>query len=289
MSAVRVNGFTSDQWHYLTDTLRLIPASRADGRSLGARELLDPERCRTLLAQVAPSIGAPERRTAASLLTKRLGFLLTGAPLYALSVCDRGLDLSLDNCVIEFAHDAGRWTSSLPLRSLEGETWPRGDRDMARRELVQRLFAGLIAPIWHVLETEGGVSSRILWENLAVRVYSLYERRLARLEGEAVRTRCAEDFAFLRDAEPDLYGLDFNPIARFFHARSGTSEGGTERFRRTCCLYFKATCPAEYCQTCPLLKPREARGAPAARRRHASTPARIEAATVQATPGWERS
>ncbi|WP_342594170.1 IucA/IucC family C-terminal-domain containing protein [Salinicola lusitanus] len=253
--APRTHGFDPAHWRYLSDTLRLKPAERADTRSMNVADFLDARRCRELLDHLGPTIGSPERRTTASLLSKRLGFLLTGAPLYALSICDRGLDLSAANCVIEYAHDQGVWTSSLPLWTLESEALAASRRHSARREILHTLFAQTIAPLWRTLREAGGVPERILWENLAVRIYSLYERRLSDVGNARARERREADYDFLLTAEPSLFGLDFNPLARFFHAHTAMSDGDEVRFRRTCCLYFKATCPREYCRACPLIKP----------------------------------
>ncbi|OLO05429.1 MULTISPECIES: IucA/IucC family C-terminal-domain containing protein [Salinicola] len=254
--ASRTHGFDPSHWHYLAGTLRLKSAERADSRSLNVADFLDPRRCRELLDHLGPVIGSPERRTTASLLSKRLGFLLTGAPLYALSICDRRLDLSASNCVIEYAYDDGVWTSSLPLWTLESEALAASRRHSARRETLHVLFAQTIVPLWQRLREVGGVPERILWENLAVRVYSLYERRLTGLACTHAIQRRDEDYRFLLAADPSLFGLDFNPLARFFHARTRPEDNDSVRFRRTCCLYFKATCPREYCQACPLIKPR---------------------------------
>src|SRR5699024_5945609 len=95
----------------------------------------------------------------------------------------------------------------------------------------------------------------MLWENTAVRIYSLYERRMATLEGGAAARRDA-DFNFLLRTDPALFGMPFNPLHYFRFCPTRLSDGAEVRFRRTCCLYFQATCPQEYCRACPLLRPR---------------------------------
>ncbi|WP_251978394.1 IucA/IucC family C-terminal-domain containing protein [Salinicola avicenniae] len=231
-------------------------AEAADPAALTVAEFLKASRCRELLDELGPTIGASDRRTTASLLSKRLAFLLTGAPLYALSVCDRRLDVSPVNCLIEFTHDGESWRSSLPLHSLAGTPMSPSVRREARRESIRQLFAELISPLWGVLQSEGGVAPRILWENLAVRVYSLYERRLSALDDPGVIRQCDEDFRWLLAAEPDLFGLDFNPLGRFLFDRTALPDGSSIRYRRTCCLYYKTKYPGRYCETCPLLKHR---------------------------------
>ncbi|ART62648.1 IucA/IucC family C-terminal-domain containing protein [Kushneria marisflavi] len=248
--------FTPQAWAFLTDTLALVSAQHSDVRAARVAELCEPDRCARMLDQLSPIIGSPGRRVTASLLSKRLGFLLTGAGLYALSACNRALDVSSDNCLLEWAHDGGRWTSSLPLISLESISLAGSEREAHRTRLVTRLFAGVMQPLWQTFHEVSGVPLNMLWENAAVRVYSLYERRMAKLDDPQARARRDEDFNFLLTAPPALFGAPWNPLGRFYYPETPTVDGRTQRFRRTCCLYFKATCPAEYCQSCPLLKPR---------------------------------
>ncbi|WP_027349776.1 IucA/IucC family C-terminal-domain containing protein [Halotalea alkalilenta] len=254
--------FTAEEWAVLSGTLRLKAASERDrARSLEARSLLREESCTQVLDRLAPIIGSPSRRITASLLAKRISFLATGACLYAMSVFDKGLTLSLDNAIIEYGHDAGRWTSSMPLERLRASRYPEGQRDAWREEIAGTLFAGLLQPLWQTFYGVTGLPRRILWENTAVRVYSLYEKRMANLDDEATRARCATDFDWLlRQAPAAMFGLDYNPLGHFRRPPTPLDDGRRSiRFRRTCCFYYQATEPAQYCSTCPLLRPRKKR------------------------------
>ncbi len=246
--------FSEAQWAFLTGTLGLQDKAPSNGCALAVEAFTTPAYCRSLLDELGPLIGSPTRRVTASLLCKRLSFLTTGVCLYALSACNRGLDLSPANCLIDCSHDGTRWTSVLPLHDTTG--YPLGDanREGARQAIVRTLFADLLAPLWSILHQVSGVPRRMLWENTAVRVYSLYERRLTTLEDRAAQARCESDFSFLVEAAPSQLGLAFNPLQDFLFPRTRLCDGRAVRFRRTCCLYFQATCPASYCQTCPLLR-----------------------------------
>lgn len=256
---IPARSFTAEEWAMLHGPLRLTPAGGRDRRSMAAGELLDDERCAQLLETLGPVLRSPTTAITASLLSKRLSFLATAACLYAMSACDKGLLLSPDNCLIEYGHDDGRWTSSMPLHDMTPFGYAPGERHAWRNGIVRTLFAGLLAPLWQTLARSGGVSSRILWENTAVRVYSLYERRLAALDEPAAQARCAADCDWLlNDAEPALFGLDFNPL-RHFRRPPTRIEGRDIRLRRTCCFYYKTCEPVTYCGTCPLLKPKRVR------------------------------
>ncbi|MCX2524765.1 IucA/IucC family C-terminal-domain containing protein [Larsenimonas rhizosphaerae] len=244
---------------FLTGPLRLMPATQAGPQTCTVDAFLDRDYCAEMLDWLGPVIGSPRRRITASLLAKRWAFLLTGAGLYALSACDRGLDVSRDNCLLDLSHDGQCWVSSLLLHDTALYDWPDQARPSAREQLVHRLFAGVMQPLWQVLTEVSGVPPRMLWENTAVRVYSLYERRMKTLPSARAQARRDADFEFLLSASPAVFGLPYNPLAYFLGERTPLEAGGSVRFRKTCCLYFKATCPPEYCAACPLLKPRRDR------------------------------
>ncbi|WP_337022178.1 (2Fe-2S)-binding protein [Pantoea anthophila] len=43
-------------------------------------------------------------------------------------------------------------------------------------------------------------------------------------------------------------------MKRFRRPLQQNAAGQSVRFRRTCCFYYKATDPAEYCLNCPLCR-----------------------------------
>ncbi|MFF7709606.1 IucA/IucC family C-terminal-domain containing protein [Pseudomonas sp. NPDC007930] len=254
--------FSEAQWALLAGPLRLRPAAERDHpRSLPAQALFSAEQSARLLAALGPLIGARAPRVVASLLAKRVSFLATGACLYALSAYDLGLELAAENAFIEYGHDAGVWTSCMPLRRLQPSQPLPGQRGAWRQAVARELFAGLLQPLWESFHQATRLPRRILWENTAVRVYSLYERRLAQHPDAAVRAQARADLQWLvAEAPAEVFGLDHNPLQRFYHAATPVAEGGAcVRVRRTCCFYYQASTPVEYCTTCPLLYPRSAR------------------------------
>lgn len=253
------DAFSAQEWAVLSGPLRLQPLHQRDTqRSLSPRALLDVDVCAQLLEQLGPVIGSPNVAITASLLGKRFSFLATGACLYAMSACDRGLMLSLDNCVVEYGHDDGLWTSSMPLAGDSLRGYAEGERDTWRESIVRSLFAEFLAPLWESLHQVSGISRRILWDNTAVRVYSLYEKRMAKLEDPQIRQRVEADFHWLlHEADPALFGLNYNPLAHFRREPTPLDDGRSIRFRRTCCFYYQASNPVEYCAACPLLRPKK--------------------------------
>lgn len=246
-------GLTDAQWQTLHHTFLLRHGTQADPRSLPARQWLDDGCCAGLLRNLAPIIGAPDMAIAASLLIKRLAFLATGNVLYAMTVFNQGLRLDLDNAHLEYAHDNGLWTSALPVDDIQCVACPPDGRDAWRAKIVESLFSRFFAPLCQTLSRVSGLPVAILWENIAVRVYSLYEGRMDDLDEQA-ESRRRSDFAWLiGQAPPELFGLENNPLKRFRRPLKMLPDGKSfRRFRRTCCFYYKASTPVEYCLNCPL-------------------------------------
>ncbi|MEE2764486.1 MAG: (2Fe-2S)-binding protein [Pseudomonadota bacterium] len=238
----------------LAEHCLLQPATACDPAwSLPAVDLLDPDSCRALLDRLGPVIGSPNRYITASLLAKRLAFLTTGLALYGMSVLDRGLDLALANWRLDYRHQDGLWRSQMPLLDQRASTPQPGAREAWRASVVQTLFTEGLAPLWQSLHQSARVPLPVLWENTAVRVYSLYEKRLTAERHPARQGQIRADFHWLVEQAPAaVFGASHNPLQRFFRSRQpATARPGT-RVRKTCCFYYRATEPETYCGTCPL-------------------------------------
>lgn len=238
---------------YLQSAFHLRSLTQADERSVAGEAMQDEHICREVLTRVMPLVGAPDLAIAASLFSKRIAFLASGIVLYAMSVFDRGLLLSLSRSRLEYAHDDGLWTSSLPLDVVVTDHAP-GSRDEWREMVVSMLFRGFFSPLWQSLSQVSNVSEHILWENTAVRIYSLYESRMEGLNEQQEHQKKTDFEWLLNQADPALFGLSWNPLKRFRRPLQTSMTGKMVRFRRTCCFYYKAAKPEEYCQNCPLIK-----------------------------------
>ncbi len=249
-------------WH---DLLRRTPLAATPGGAPGteailASRLLDPDVCLSVLDVLTPQLGSPTRKITASLLSKRIAFLVTAPALYAMSCHDRGLDLRLERFHLGLGLVDGVWQSQLILHSPRASAPPAGERQAWRADLVAQLFGAGLGRLWAVFTQVSGVSPRILWENTAARVYSLYERRILAEGGCAagVRRRARDDYAYLVSAASAIaFGARDNPLATYFFDKRVMAEGQEPvRVRKTCCFYFRAGTSPSYCDGCPLLYPR---------------------------------
>ena len=254
----RPAGFDANQWQVLTTRFMLTDASaRHPVYSIPTVDLLDPARCAMLLREIGPIIGSPTLKVTASLLGKRMAFLTTAAALYSMTVFDKGLDLSLGNTIFEYQHD-GKWQSRMPLIDLAVTRAQAGDREQWRERIVQQLFAENLALVWAALSAASGVSPKILWENMAVRIYSQYERHMLASAGPDKKARIQEDFDYLLNAPASVFGVKDNPLKQYYFAHTRCDDK-LIRIRKTCCFYLRATTPPEYCSVCPLTCNRKAK------------------------------
>nr|WP_113867347.1 IucA/IucC family C-terminal-domain containing protein [Brenneria salicis]NMN91961.1 ferric iron reductase protein FhuF [Brenneria salicis ATCC 15712 = DSM 30166]RBP61264.1 ferric iron reductase protein FhuF [Brenneria salicis ATCC 15712 = DSM 30166]RLM30272.1 hypothetical protein BHG07_11395 [Brenneria salicis ATCC 15712 = DSM 30166] len=263
--------FDDQQWAMLSGTLQLTAAAQRDKReACDSAALLDPDYCRWLLDRLTPKLLSPSRKITASLLSKRIAFLTTASSLYAMSVYNKGLNMSLENCVLEYGHQK-QWTSTMPLYDLSVSQPTAGQREAWRQRQFETLFGRHLAPLLQVLSRISGAPLRILWENTAVRIFSLYERRMqwddpaaVCLPGLTVAQRIQQDFTALINASGEIFGTDDNPLKPFYRPKTRVPVASPPpdgmcfrevRFRRTCCFYYKASQPPAYCSTCPLSRP----------------------------------
>jgi len=225
--------------------------------AIDSSSLLDDALCLETLQKIMPELGAPNLKVTASLVIKRVAFLTLAPVLYALSGFDKGLDASLENCVFEYPLENKMWLSKMPLKNTAVSIWKKSgqeDRDAWRNEILSKVFSGhltlLVEQFYHLTK----VSRRILWENIAVRVFSIYEQRILVNLAEDRRSTAQADYAYLLDkSTTELFGLNENPLTVFYRDKQLTALSENPiRVRHTCCFYYQATEPPIYCGSCPL-------------------------------------
>ena len=263
MSAYSTDDFyKSDQWQVLCDCFSLVDAAhRHVDTSIWLPQLLDPEQCERFLYHLTPIIHSPSLKVTASLLSKRYAYLATAASLYAMTVYDAGLDMSAQNCFLDYTYKARIWHSQMPIQNTQvSHPVDAVHRTQWRDEVIAHLFADNLAVFWQVMIEVTKVRPRILWENTAVRVYSLYEKKM-KSTCPSIRNRIIEDYDYLlNQARPELFGIDHNPLTRYDFQKIKLSDSDNEiRFRKSCCFYYEATDPKEYCSNCPLLLAKDKR------------------------------
>ncbi|MGG3563676.1 siderophore-iron reductase FhuF [Neobacillus rhizosphaerae] len=210
--------------------------------------LLDESFLNDFLAKLTLTIDAPSTKVAASIFIKRYAFLAVTA-LYSMSVWNKKLNVSIENVSMESPNQGKAWLPSFSLKEMTAQDWNGKDRSLWRDTVLRDLFANHIYPIILSLEKAVGISKLILWENMAVYLFWLYEKELKENENSNV----ADDFRYLLlEAEGSLFGqYNLNPLQRYYAEKTYVEERDEEiRIRKTCCFSYQL--PAgKRCKICP--------------------------------------
>jgi len=210
--------------------------------------LLDESFLKDFLEKLALTIGAPSTKVAASIFIKRYVFLAVTV-LYSMSVWNKKLNISVDNVSMESPEQGKAWLPSFSLKEMTTQDWNGENRTQWRDTVLRDLFTNNIYPIIMALEKAVGISKLILWENIAVYLFWLYEKELKDNENSNV----ADDFRYLLlEAEGSLFGqYNLNPLQRYYAEKTYVEEMDEEiRLRKTCCFSYQL--PAgKRCKVCP--------------------------------------
>ncbi|WP_417526565.1 IucA/IucC family C-terminal-domain containing protein [Marinomonas shanghaiensis] len=225
--------------------------------AIDSSKLLDDALCLETLQKIMPELGAPNLKVTASLVIKRMAFLTLAPVLYAMSGFDKGLDVSIENSVFEYPLENRIWQSKMPLKDTSVSVWKSSDkesREVWRDDILSKVFSGHLTLLVEQFYRLTKVSRRVLWENIAVRVFSIYEQRILTNIAEEKRMIAEADYAYLLEkTTTQLFGLEENPLTVFYREKQLTAlSENPVRVRRTCCFYYQATEPPVYCGSCPL-------------------------------------
>jgi ferric iron reductase protein FhuF len=213
------------------------------GKSFNVANLLDKTFVVDFMKHLADSIAAPSERTAASIFIKRYAFIAV-ISLFAMTTGNKKMNLSLDNIEMEEAERGKDWLPVISLKDLSMEEWNGKDRNEWRKGIYRDLFANNLYPLIEHFEKTFKVSKLILWENIAVYLFWLYETELKYSENPNVQ----DDFLFLiKEAEGNLFGrYNLNPIEKYYSEKTSQAE---VRIRKTCCFTYQLG--SKRCKTCP--------------------------------------
>lgn len=255
LSDLQPTGFCSEQWETLQG-LGLKSFCHDQDKAIDSILLLDDDQCRAVLEEIMPALGAINLKITASLVIKRIAFLILAPALFSMSRFNVGLDMSIVHCVFEYPLENRFWQSKMPLKTFELNVYkPEQDRNVWREEVLKNVFANHLSLLVEQFHRVTRVSTRTLWENVAIRVFSIYERRILNGLSADLLAQARQDFSWLIDKNThSIFAVNKNPIAEFYTAKiPSPSSEEVIRVRKTCCFYFKATEPSEHCSVCPRL------------------------------------
>ncbi|MEH7440799.1 siderophore-iron reductase FhuF [Bacillus sp. JJ1122] len=213
--------------------------------------LLEESSMNNLLRKLEAEMSAPDLKTTASVWMKRHAFLAV-IYLYAMSVFNKQLNAAPDSLLLVEMKKDGLWLPDFYFKSKSALICSDEGRNEWRREAVRHLFMDNIFPVMEALGKAAKISKLILWENVAVYIYWLYEKVVAEHADEAIKARAAEDFDYVIQLAPgSLFGnYHQNPLARYHAEPDYQEDADFVRVRKTCCFTYKLNAKG-YCKTCP--------------------------------------
>ncbi|NUH85547.1 hypothetical protein HUN92_17775 [Bacillus firmus] len=223
-------------------------AGKSSPLTIKVENLLDTSQTGAYLDKVKNHLGAPDNKTAASILIKRYAFLPV-IYLYCMTSWNVKLDIRHENVTFVSQEREGLWLPGFRFTRLQGQSADT-DREQWREDAVRTLFNGHIFPLINRIASEAKISKLILWENIAIYLFWLYEKILP-LETHSVRA--AEDYRFiLEEASGNLFGCEYtNPFKKFDSRKMVIENTGTAVRHRKTCYYSYLTSSGKRCGTCP--------------------------------------
>ncbi|MFS8514467.1 MAG: hypothetical protein LOD87_12230 [Planifilum fulgidum] len=252
MKAFAPSTLSEEEMTRLEAECNMATQLRADTGWIDPRVLMDRDQAAYFLRDLTERLKSPSPFVTASQLIKHYSYSLLVPAFYAMTLLDKGLNLEPDNCLFEVTFTGeGAWRTRLHLKD-RGVSSPEGSGRLTwREEVVGAVFRDHLAKVIHTVSGVSGLSTAVLWENASVYLYWMYETYMPGKVGEEQRRRIAEDFHYMLNARPSLFGERKNPIKRFFCEKCclpGCDQ--PVRIRKTCCLYCELG-DGQLCQTCP--------------------------------------
>jgi ferric iron reductase protein FhuF len=212
-------------------------------------DLLNPVKLQELFeGGLQIKLNTDNHRVIGSMLIKRYAFLASLA-LNAMSLFDKGINSAIHNIILQTDENDPLWLPKFYFEDQE-VTIPAMNRVQWRKAVVQNLFMDNIEKVIMAISKEAKISKLILWENIAIYIFWMYETVLqdpSLPDDTAIQVR--DDFQFVvMEAPPQLFGAKArNPLTQFYLPKQNDI-----RMRKTCCLFYLTSKNNDRCQTCPI-------------------------------------
>lgn len=249
--------FEPEQVELLSTNFRLTKHISSDRTlSVSSIELTDPEVCIAYLRRAADIFQTTDLAAIASQFSKRYAFLTMASGLYAMTMYNKGFHYSIDNCHVESVFKGDSWLPEVRLTDWNVTEPTGGNRERWREHIIRSIYADNIAKVWETVSKVAKIPITILWENMAISVYWLYEKRMIEGATAIQQERIQADYSYLIDQAPaELFGIEENPLTKFNSPKTVCSSSELPiRKRKTCCMLYKIPQRSTYCTTCPLVK-----------------------------------
>lgn len=234
---------------------RFTTGERVSKFSIPFNDLLDENILLGYLEKVGNHIGSPNLKVTASIFTKRYAFLAV-IYLYGITVWNKKLNISFQNITLQTDEREVIWLPKFYFHNAEIEIM-KENRYEWREKALEFFFSENVNVLINQLSKVTKQSKLILWENIAIYLFWLYESVLQKLDDEELRNRAKSDFHYLVYQAPgNLFGsYSENPIKRYYLDKRYIENLQEEvRVRTTCCFSYLLEGATHRCKTCPYLQ-----------------------------------
>ncbi|MET3683404.1 ferric iron reductase protein FhuF [Alkalibacillus flavidus] len=246
------NKFKPIDLAFLRDHFRVV-TEPVDGQHV-VNDLLDEAYLSDVIAEIKPSFATDRDFVVGSQLMKRLGYLLIVPALYSFSTERVAMPLDWSRVALVSKMNGELWLPELYVADDVGYDCAE-DLAASREPFFDQLFRQL-ASLVQAVSNVSNVPRPILWENVMVYVYWMYETVVNWHHDEATVNQFHDDFnVLIHQLSPDVFGERFNPIKRFYNGYHYIEPEQTfRRVRTTCCFNYEASSEGKYCKGCPKLE-----------------------------------
>lgn len=246
-----LNVLTNEEIEQLSQ-FRFTTEKKPSELSIPLSELLEEKKLLCYLEKVRSHIGAPNLKVTASIFAKRYAFLAV-IYFYSITAWNKKLDISFHNIMLQ-TEEADLWLPKFYFQNTQTEI-AQEDRDDRFEKWLAVFFSEHTNVLITQLANVTKQSKLVLWENIAVYLFWLYESVLAQCDNQQLKVRAKEDFDYIVNESSGILfgGYDENPIKRYYCDKSCMAPMTTDevRVRTTCCFSYLLGEGCKTCKTCP--------------------------------------
>ncbi|MEL3972490.1 IucA/IucC family C-terminal-domain containing protein [Rossellomorea oryzaecorticis] len=241
----------SDEQWALLNQYRFQKWDPSDADGTGASLLLEDGEMVRYLEDRFSLMGADDLKTAGSLFMKRYAFV-AALGMLAMTFWNKKLNVSPDNLLlVDHVNDKGLWLPQICLKDTSVQEFTSWSE---KEEFIRSLFSEHLDPFIGVMKRSVKLSNLILWENIAVYLFWIYENDEL-ITDENILVKKERDFArLLSDENSHWFGAyNKNPLNRYYTEKVRV-EGLDDkiRVRKTCCFSYRLENGEQFrCKSCP--------------------------------------
>lgn len=243
-----MNALTEEQWETL-GRYRFHPSTAAN-QGVDASTFCDVDEMRNYLSRLRSMIGTDDLKVAASIFMKRYAFV-AAMGLVAMTYWNKKVNVTPENLILVDEDKNGLWMPHFHLKDASVSEFLSLEE---KNVFIQSLFREHLDRVIQSLKKTTKLSNLILWENVAVYVFWIFENDDF-LQNEGWKSRRDDQFrALLSNENRQWFGrYHQNPLARYYSRKVNVDDGEEKvRVRKTCCFSYRMENGEQYrCKTCP--------------------------------------